>query len=162
MGLDVYSHLVVGALVKDDEIFTVASKVEFKCSTCRAAHAAGQKFCGECGHKFASITVRAWTPGVLGYLECASRTEVHPDDIRRYDEAPFFHVDAIQSGEEEPTLIAVGFKFKGPSMRDRTPNSDGIPFERLDTYRREVDGMVAAMGLAPREVRLYPCMYISC
>lgn len=162
MGLDVDSYVVVGALVRNEEIFTEGSRVEFKCPTCRPAHAAGQKFCGECGHKFATIKIRLWAPGVLRYLQHASREKVHPDDIRRYDEAPFFHVDAIQSGEEEPTLVAVGFKFAGPSMRDRKPNSNGIPFEQIDTFRREVDGMIAGMGLAPREVRLYPVMYVSC
>src|SRR5262245_61288325 len=111
MGLTVYSHLVVGALVKHDEIFTAGSRVEFKCPTCRAAHAAGQKFCGECGHRFVTLTVRAWAPGVLRYLQHASRDKLHPDDIWRSDDAPFFHVDAVQSPDDERTLIAVGFKF---------------------------------------------------
>lgn len=162
MGLNVYTHVVVGALVKNEEIFTEGSRVEFKCPTCRTAHAAGQKFCGECGHKFATIKIRAWAPGVAAYLEQASRGKVHPDDIWRYDEAPFFHVDSIQSAEEERVLIAVGFKFAGPSMRDRKPNSDGILFDRLESYRGQVDGMIAGMGLTPREVRLYPVMYLSC
>lgn len=162
MGLDVYTHVVLGALVKNEEIFTVGSRVEFKCATCRTAHAAGQKFCGECGHKFVTIKTRAWTPGVVAWLERASRGRVHADDIWRYDEHPFYHVDALQSGEEEPSLLAVGVKFKGPSMHDRAPRSDGILFERLDYYRREVEATVSEMGLAPREVRLFPVMYISC
>lgn len=165
MGLDVYTHLILGAEVKNEEIFVRQESVPRRCAECPKAYAAKQKFCGECGLKFAPLKVTTtWSPKVLAYF-AHQGLDISPDDLRSGEycgSVPFFDVRTIQSSEDrDEASWAVGIKFEGPSMRHER-GAPAISWEQLDKARRQVEVTLAGMGLPEREVRLYPVMYVSC
>lgn len=160
MGLDVDTHFVLGAAVQDEEIFVHSEHVPYKCKHCAEAHAAKQKFCGECGLKFKPVRKTSWTPSVLSYLASIDGC-TDPEDLAEYDSGPFFDVRSVQCSEDrEGPQWAVGVKFAGQSLH-RSRRGGPIPWERLERARVEVEFLVQRLGLSPREVSLYPVMYVS-
>ncbi len=157
MGLDVDTHLVLGAVVQDAEIFVYSESVPYKCDACAKAHAAKQKFCGECGLKFKPARKVNWTPQVLSYLKEVDGCT----DPEEYGEGPFVNVHAVQCSEDrEKPQWAVGVKFDGLSLHGRSRGAP-IPWERLARARIEVEFMIQRMGLTAREVSLHSVMYVS-
>ncbi len=160
MGLDVDVHFVVGALVKDEEVFLRSQKVHFMCNRCEADYAAKQRFCGQCGFRFALVEVKAWVPSVAAYIE-RHDVKVDPEDV---DDRLFHNVATLQSSEDrDGATLAVGVRFAGPSMEGRySSGPKSIGFARLESARAQVNEILAEMGLTPREVSLFPVMYVSC
>lgn len=160
MGLDVDTHLVLGAFVQEQEIFVYSEHVPYKCNLCPMAHAAKQKFCGECGLKFKAERKASWTPTVLSYLKDVDGC-TDPEDLHEYGSGPFFNVRAVQCSEDnEKPLWAVGVKFEGQSLH-RGGRGGSIPWESLERAHVEVEVLVRRMGLSPREIKLYPVMNVS-
>lgn len=161
MGFSVHTHVVVGALVRDEEVFDRSQKVPFRCAICPTAHAAGQKFCGECGQKFAPVEVVSWVASVARYLE-GRRMEFAPEDLRDHFGRVFHNVAAIQDCEDRRFALAVGIRHgDSSSRRGSDPSPRAVTQEMIDNARVQTQAMLSGMGLAIREVSLFPVMYVS-
>lgn len=166
MGLDVHTHMILGAQVKAEEIFQVRQEPPHRCPSCPKAYAKKQKFCDECGIKFSPLkTVTTWAPAVLSYLNGLGLGLAANDLAFGEDgEVPVFNVSVLQSSEDRrgSESWAIGVKFDGPSMDDHRSGSLAVGWAQLEEAKAEIEALLKGMGLVSREVKLFPVMYVSC
>lgn len=162
MGVDVYMHVYVGALVEENEIFITSKETSKKCSKCPEAIEAGHKFCSECGHKFREVSSTKWTPGALALLN-QEEEAFEADETDDLEYTPFFDANRIQgSGFSAPMKWAVGFEVLNVSWEGRARTKKPITESAFAEMAAKVKAMIETMGLPPREVEVFPYLYVSC
>lgn len=160
--MDVNAHLVVGAIVKPEEILVLERSVPTKCGSCLSQHEAGQKFCGECGQRLKMAERQLWAPNVRAYFEATGRT-AHSDDIYIDGSPPFENVSSVQSSEwrEEPEW-AVGVRV-GRELSAEHRSSRAVPVSEatLEKAKAEVRETLVALGLPERAIQIFHVLYVS-
>jgi hypothetical protein len=160
--MDVDAHLVVGAIVKPEEILVVEHSVPTKCKACLPQHEAGQKFCGECGQRLRVAERQLWAPNVRAYFTASGRT-MHSEDVYIDGSPPFENVSSVQSSEwrEEPEWavgVRVGRELSG---EHRSSRAAPVSAATLEKAMAEVRETLAALGLPEREIQIFHVLYVS-
>lgn len=166
MGLDVSTDLICGALVDmDRELLVLGQTIPFNCAKCLRCHESGMKFCGECGTRFMPQKTVMLAPRVVAFYEKRGLDIPATDtDFDERDRAPFFNVRGVRSSEDDDGEVwAVGVAISGASldMNHTRGGAHPISHRLLVTAVAEVETMLRDLDLSPREVSLFPRMYVS-
>ncbi len=92
MSTSYYANLILGAVVKPEEIYDEKEVLSIKCASCKESAAKGYKRCHECGNLLRPGVAKTWKVPVLAALQKMNPRWKAELTGPHYFEAPFFDV----------------------------------------------------------------------
>lgn len=148
MSTSYHAQLVLGGVVKPEEVYDEQPSVFTKCPACKDALAMSHKFCHDCGNQFISKVRRTWKDAVLGALQRKNQRWKPEWADPEFFEAPVFDLAGSIVLGEQLALV--------PAFSSRAVS---IPSSQLDAARERVQAIFQEMQLSNREICLFPYVF---
>jgi hypothetical protein len=149
MGSSYHANLILGAIVKAEEVYDQEQVTSVKCPACKESVTKGYKCCYDCGNRLFPGVINKWKAPVLAALQKRNPRWKAELTGPHYFESPFFDVaDEIVVGEQ----LANVDRFSRRAVH--------IPASTLDAARERVQSLYRDMQLPNREICLFPYVFV--
>lgn len=165
MGLDVYTHIVLGMRVPQGHDFTMEVKEPLQCAHGHPRPSPDMVFCPKDGTSFAERTSRVPKPEVAAYIAKQGWSDIsglYADGLSSLGVC-IHTVNTIQSCEGvKSKVLALGVTVTSTESHRRM---DGPDVTTVDLANPELEGLIQSaaieLGLPPQKMEAFVCRYFS-